>query len=64
MRKEDRNTVSSAAELDDTPEEGTLREVKVQSWKRYKLKYPGEVNPSDQLLSRCYREMGKRLIRR
>ena len=62
LRKESRNTVSSVAELDDLLEEGTLREVKVQFWKRYKAKYPVEVNPSDQLLSRCYREMDKRLL--
>ena len=62
LRKENRNTISSVAELDDLLEEGTLREVKVQFWKRYKVKYPVEVNPSDQLLSRCYREMEKRLL--
>jgi hypothetical protein len=50
------------AELDDLLEEGTLRDVKVQFWKRYKVKYPVEVSPSDQLLSRCYREMDKRLL--
>ena len=31
-RKENRNTISSVAELDDLLEEGTLREVKVQFW--------------------------------
>jgi hypothetical protein len=62
LRKENRNTVSSVAELDDLLEEGTLRDVKVQFWKRYKAKYPVEVSPSDQLLSRCYREMDKRLL--
>ena len=62
LRKENRNTVSSVAELDDLLEEGTLREVKVQFWKRYKVKHPVEVSPSDQLLSRCYREMEKRLL--
>jgi hypothetical protein len=62
LRKENRNTVSSVAELDDLLEEATLREVKVQFWKRYKAKYPVEVIPSDQLLSRCYREMEKRLL--
>ena len=56
------NTISSVAQLDDLLEEGTIREVKVQFWKRYKLKYPVEVSPSDQLLSRCYREMDKRLL--
>jgi hypothetical protein len=62
LRKESRNTVSSVAELDDLLEECTLREVKVQFWKRYKARYPVEVIPSDQLLSRCYREMDKRLL--
>jgi len=62
LRRENRTTVSSVAEMDDLLEDGTLRDVKVQFWKRYKLKYPVEVNPSDQLLSRCYREMEKRLL--
>ncbi len=56
-QKENRNNISSVAQLDDLLEEGTLREVKVNFWKRYKLKYPSEVWPADQLLSRCYREM-------
>ena len=43
-------------------EEGTLRDVKVQFWRRYKAKYPVGVSPSDQLLSRCYRETDKRLL--
>ena len=62
LRKEKRNTTSSVAELDVFLEEGTLREVKVQFWRRYKTKYPVDVNPSDQLLSRCYRELDKRLL--
>ena len=56
VRKENRNTVSSSAEFDDLLEEGTLRDVKVQFWTRYRMKYPVEVSPSDQLLPRCYRE--------
>jgi hypothetical protein len=62
LRKENRNSVSSVAELDDLLEEGTLREIKIHFWKRYKSKYPVEVSPSDQLLSRCHREMDKRLL--
>ena len=62
LRKENRNTVSSVAELDDLLEEETLRELKVQFWKRYKMKYSVEVSPSDQLLSRCYRDLEKRLL--
>ena len=52
LRKENRNPISSVAELDDLLEEGTPSEVKVQFWRRYKVEYPVEVNPSDQLLSR------------
>jgi hypothetical protein len=62
LRRENRNSVSSVAELDDFLEEGTLGEIKIQFWKRYKSKYPVEVSPSDQLLSRCRREMDKRLL--
>ena len=47
LRKENRNSVSSVAELDDLLEEGTLREIKIAFWKRYKSKYPVEVSPSD-----------------
>jgi len=50
------------AEPDDLLEEGTLREVEMQFWKRYKVKYLVEVHPSDQLLSHCYRETDKRLL--
>ena len=53
LREERRNTTSSVAELDDLLEEGFLREVKVQFWNRDPAKYPVEVGPSDQLLSRC-----------
>lgn len=62
VRRENRNSISSIAQMDDILEEGTLRDVKVNFWKRYKLKYPSEVCPSDQLLSRCYRELDKRLL--
>jgi len=39
--KESRDTISSVAELDDLLEEGTLREVEVQFWRRYEVEYPG-----------------------
>ena len=61
-RKESRNTAESVVELDDLLEEGSLRVIKVQFWKRYKMMYPVEVSPSDQLLSRCYREMDMRRL--
>ena len=48
--------------MDDLVEEGTLREIKLQFWKRYRMKHPVEIAPSDHLLSRCYRELRKRLL--
>ena len=62
MRKENSNTVPSVAEPYDLLEEGALREVEVQFWKRYKAKYPVKVSPSDRLLYRCRREMEKRFL--
>ena len=62
MHIENRDTTSLVTERYDLLEEETLREIKVQFWKRYKLEYPVEASPSDQLLSRCYREMDKRLL--
>ena len=61
-RNENHSTTPSAAELDDLAEEGTLSEIKLQFWKRYRMKHPVEITPSDHLLSRCYRELGKRLL--
>jgi hypothetical protein len=59
---DDCNTASSVAGPNDLLGEATLRQVKVQFWRRYKSTYPVEVLPSDQLLSRCYREIDKRLL--
>ena len=56
------STTSSVAGLDDLLDETTLRQIKVQFWKRHKSAYPAEVLPSDHLLSRCYNEMEKRLL--
>ena len=52
LRKETRQTTSTVAELDDLLEETDLRNVKVQFWKRYKLRYPADIMPSDQIISR------------
>ena len=57
-----RTAVQATVELDDLLEEVTLREVKVNFWKRYRLRYPAEVMPADTLVSRCYREIDKRLL--
>ena len=42
--------------------EMALEKARVQFWKRYKLKYPVEVLPSDYPLSRCYTEIGMLLL--
>jgi hypothetical protein len=39
-----------------------MREVKLHFWRRYKLRYPAEITPADTLVSRCHREMEKRLL--
>ena len=62
LRRESGKAVVSTVELDDPLEEATLREVKVNFWRRYKLRYPAEMVPSDTLVSRCYRELDKRLL--
>ena len=62
LRNENRSTTSSAAKLDDLVEEVTLREIKLQFWKRYRMKHPVHITPSDHLLSRCYREVRTRLL--
>jgi len=61
-KREAGGLTSSVAELDDLLEEVTLREVKVQFWKRYRQRYPVEIYPADSLVSRCFRELEKRLL--
>ena len=61
-RKEERNTPTSTSEMDDLISDADLRTVKIQFWKRYKLRYPTEVMPGDQILSRLYRELDKRML--
>ena len=51
-----------SADLDDLLEEATLREVRVVFWRRYRMRFPAEATPSDRLLSRCYRELDRRLL--
>ena len=59
---ETRSSASTVAELDALLEDATLGEVKVQFWKRYRLMFPADVMPSDQLVSRCFRELDRRLL--
>ena len=60
--KETRQAVTTFAELDDLLGETDLRNVKVQFWKRYKLRYPAEIMPCDQNVSRCFRELDRRML--
>jgi hypothetical protein len=62
LRNGNESTISSATELDDLVEEVTLRELKLQFWKRYRMKHPVHIIPSDHLLSRCYKEVKTRLL--
>lgn len=61
-KDEARAQTQPAADLDDLLEEVTLREVKSNFWRRYKLRYPAMLTPSDALISRCYREVDRRLL--
>jgi hypothetical protein len=61
-RKEAKTSISTVAEMDDLLSDVDLKEVKIQFWKRYKLKYPAEITPCDQIISRCFREVDKRLL--
>ena len=59
--EQDRSKVS-ASDLDTMLEENELRDAKAAFWRRYRLKFPPEVHPSDATLSRVSREMGKRML--
>jgi hypothetical protein len=59
--KRNHDAFSPATEIDNGLEV-ILKEAKVRFWRRYKLSYPVEVFPSDRLLSRCYTEIGMRLL--
>ena len=61
LREADR-TRSDTADLDDMLDEVSLRDVKTEFWKRYKLRFPADITPSDSMVSRCHREMGRRML--
>jgi len=42
--------------------EGELRDAKLLFWRRYKLRFPPELHPSDSTVSRVAREMEKRML--
>ena len=43
-------------------EDSELRDVKTQFWKRYRLRFPADVRPSDSVVSRVSRELSKRML--
>jgi len=61
-RVKHKRSEEAGAELDDWLEEVALRDIKINFWKRYKLKYPAEIMPGDGLISMCYRELDRRLL--
>ena len=61
LREADRNKVDTA-DLDDMLDDTQLNDVKQSFWRRYKVRYPPEVMPADSLVSRCSREMSKRML--
>ena len=59
--EQDRSRVS-VEDLDALLADGELRETKVAFWRRYRLRFPPEVHPSDSTVSRVSREMAKRML--
>ena len=50
------------ADLDSLLEESELRDAKQAFWRRYRLRFPAEVHPSDAVVSRVSRELSKRVL--
>ena len=50
------------ADLASLLEDSVLRDVKTQLWKRYRLRFPADVHPSDAVVSRVSRELPKRML--
>ena len=61
LRESDKSKVDTA-DLDDMLDDVQLNDAKHSFWRRYKMRYPPELMPSDSLVSRCSREMSKRLL--
>ena len=53
---------SQEADLDDMLDDKALVDAKNAFWKRHKLRFPPEIMPADSLVSRCSREMSKRML--
>ena len=50
------------ADLDDMLDDEVLVDAKNAFWRRHKLRFPPEIMPADSLVSRCSREMSKRML--
>ena len=50
------------ADLDDMLDDKELVDAKNAFWRRHKLRFPPEIMPADSLVSRCSREMSKRML--
>ena len=61
LRETDKSKVDTA-DLDDMLDDSQLNDAKQSFWKRYKARYPPEIMPADSLVSRCSREMSKRML--
>lgn len=59
--EQDRSRVT-VSDLDSMLPEGELRDAKLLFWRRYKLRFPPELHPSDSTVSRVAREMEKRML--
>ena len=59
--EQDRSKVA-LADLDSLLEDSEMRDVKTQFWKRYRLRFPADVHPSDAVVSRLSRELSKRTL--
>jgi hypothetical protein len=61
LRETDKSKVDTA-DLDDMLDDAQLNDAKQSFWRRYKTRYPPEAMPADSLVSRCSREMSKRML--
>ena len=59
--EQDRSKVA-LTDLDSLLEESELRDAKQAFWRRYRLRFPAEVHPSDAVVSRVSRELSKRML--
>ena len=59
--EQDRSKIA-LSDLDTMLGETELRDSKQAFWRRYRLRFPAEIHPSDSTISRVAREMQKRML--